>query len=63
MWIWYPGTGLLFHTYTNREKREWEEVLGLMIIEEGHVNVEIIEKELHHLFREVPRWNIKKMCG
>jgi hypothetical protein len=34
-----------------------------MIIEEGHVNVEIIEKELHHLFREVPRWNIKKMCG
>jgi hypothetical protein len=34
-----------------------------MIIEDGQASVEIIEKELRHLFREVPKWTIKKMSA
>jgi hypothetical protein len=32
-----------------------------MIIEAGFANVEIIERGLRHLFRDVPKWVIKKM--
>jgi hypothetical protein len=37
------------------------EVLGIMHIINGQSSVESIERELRHLFREVPTWTIKKM--
>jgi hypothetical protein len=37
------------------------EVLGVMNIMSGLAFAEIIERELKHLFREVPRWTIKQM--
>jgi hypothetical protein len=57
-----PGQGFYsIHIPTEKKESGKKEVLGIMIIEEGQANVEIIEKELRHLFKEVPRWNIKKM--
>jgi hypothetical protein len=57
-----PGQGFYsIHIPTEKKESGKKEVLGIMIIEEGQANVEIIEKELCHLFREVPKWNIKKM--
>jgi hypothetical protein len=34
-----------------------------MVVEAGEANVEIIEKELRHLFKEVPKWTIRNMSG
>jgi hypothetical protein len=39
------------------------EVLGIMHVINGQASVESIERELRHLFREVPTWTIKKMGG
>jgi hypothetical protein len=44
----------------DKEKKK-KEVLGIMIIECGIATIESIEKELVHLFREVPKWKIKMM--
>jgi hypothetical protein len=37
------------------------EVLGVMNIASGIASIEIIERELMHLFREVPKWTIKQI--
>jgi hypothetical protein len=46
---------------TDKRYNARKEVLCIMITESGQASVEIIEKELLHLFREVPNWNIQKM--
>jgi hypothetical protein len=57
-----PGQGFYsIHIPTDKKEYGRKEVLGIMIIEAGQASVEIIEKKLRHLFREVPKWNIKKM--
>lgn len=38
-------------------------MLVIMRIECGYADVEIMEGELVHLFREVPKWNIKRMSA
>jgi hypothetical protein len=35
----------------------------IMVVEAGEASVEIIEKELRNLFKEVPKWFIRKMSG
>ncbi|CAL4984975.1 unnamed protein product [Urochloa decumbens] len=60
------GHGLLgqgfysIHIPANKEEKK-KKVLGIMTIEYGFANIEVIEKELRHLFREVPRWPIRKL--
>jgi hypothetical protein len=38
-----------------------KEVLGILNIMSGQATTEIVEREFKHLFREVPKWVIKKM--
>jgi hypothetical protein len=53
----FPGQGFYsIHTPSDRNAKDKKEVLGIMVIEAGFANVEIIERELRHLFREVPKW-------
>jgi hypothetical protein len=59
-----PGQGFYsIHIPNDKKDSGRREVLGIMIIEDGQASVEIIEKELRHLFREVPKWTIKKMSA
>lgn len=58
----FPGQGFYsMHIPSDRGAKNKKEVMGIMIIEEGEASVEIIEKELRHLFSEVPKWPIRKM--
>jgi hypothetical protein len=43
------------------DKETKKEVLGVMNIVSGIASTKIIERELMHLFREVPKWTIKQM--
>ncbi|CAN6372066.1 unnamed protein product [Urochloa humidicola] len=57
-----PGQGFYsIHLPTDKEERKSKECLGIMTIEYGYADVAIIERELNHLFKEVPRWNINKL--
>jgi hypothetical protein len=57
-----PGQGFYsIDMPSDRGAKAKKEVLGILIVESGEANVEIIEKELRHLFKEAPKWNIKKM--
>jgi hypothetical protein len=56
-----PGQGFYsIHIHSDRGAKAKKEVLGILVVESGEANVEIIEKELRHLFKEVPKWNIRK---
>lgn len=59
-----PGQGFYsIHIPSDRGTMAKKEVLGILVVESGEANVEIIEKEMRHLFKEVSKWNIKKMSG
>jgi hypothetical protein len=58
-----PGQGFYnIHIPTDKAKSK-KEVRGILVVESGEANVEVIEKELRHLFKEVPGWPIRKMGG
>jgi hypothetical protein len=58
-----PGQGFYsIHISTDKAKSK-KEVRGILVVETGEASVEIIEKELIHLFNEVPKWSIRKMGG
>jgi hypothetical protein len=59
-----PGQGFYsIHIPNDKKESGKKEVMGIMIIESGQASVEIIEKELRHLFRDVHKWNIKQMSA
>jgi hypothetical protein len=56
-----PGNGFYsIHIPAEKEVKK-KEVLGIMSIKSGQASVGVIETELRHLFREVPKWTIKKL--
>jgi hypothetical protein len=56
-----PGQGFYnFHFPTEKEMKK-KEVLGILQVNSGHASPMIIERELHHLYREVPKWTIKQL--
>jgi hypothetical protein len=56
-----PGQGFYnFHLPTEKEVRK-KEVLGILQINSGQTSPAMIERELQHLYSEVPKWTVKKL--
>ncbi|RLN13610.1 hypothetical protein C2845_PM09G03720 [Panicum miliaceum] len=56
-----PGQGFYsMHLPTDKAEKK-REVLGIMVIEQGTASIEVTEKELTHLFKDVQNWPIKKL--